>query len=173
MNPFDPASWTPETHRVNRLAAASCVVWWLLTACVHLLTPLVVPAYRAWKPAMRVEWCNRAVSTVHALLIIPLVLPGLADERLLANPIFEINDAVMTYCPIVFGYFIYDLMFTIVYYRWSVCGGFLSADDGLIATTKKKKKKKIFHLVHMSLANAFKHGPLKTQNSKKKKHHAV
>lgn len=88
-----------------------------MAVLVHMYTPQLWPGYRGLAPRQKLAWSNRIASAAHAVVLVAVQAGNLRDPALLADPLFAVNGAHFLWGSVMYGYLVYDTLFTLLFWR--------------------------------------------------------
>ncbi|KAL3163417.1 hypothetical protein ABBQ32_009796 [Trebouxia sp. C0010 RCD-2024] len=110
------ASDTFSFANIHTVALLSCCSWFMVTLLAHFATSRLWLGYSKLKLKHKLAWCNRIASAAHALVLVSGQIPNLTDPVLNAHPLFGVTGIHFFWGSIMYGYLVYDTLFTLVFY---------------------------------------------------------
>ncbi|KAI3429382.1 hypothetical protein D9Q98_005477 [Chlorella vulgaris] len=113
-------SATFPLSRIHRVAAASCVVWSLVSLLAHLASLALWPGYsKTLRPTERRQWCNKIACGLHAAVLAYNQAWNLFDPVLNADPLHGVTDSHFLWGSVLLGYLVYDTLFSLAFFKLS------------------------------------------------------
>lgn len=108
---------TFPVDRINRVAAASCLIWSVVTLAVHLCSLFVWRGYsKALRPSDRRQWCNKIACGLHAAVLAYHQAWNLFDPVLNADPLHGVTDSHFFWASVLLGYLVYDTAYSLAFF---------------------------------------------------------
>lgn len=101
---------------LNGLVAASCALWWCVSAATHAVTVTTWPGYSSLPRLHRRQWCNKVASGAHAALIAAGQAFTLRHPAVVADPLHGTCAGHYVWSAVLAGYLLYDTMYCLTYY---------------------------------------------------------
>ncbi|KAL4447574.1 hypothetical protein ABPG75_004793 [Micractinium tetrahymenae] len=107
-------SATFPVERINRVAAASCLMWSLVSLAVHLCSRALWPGYsKVLRTTERRQWCNKIACGLHAAVLAYHQAWNLFDPVLNADPLHGVTDGHFFWGAVLLGYLAYDTAYSL------------------------------------------------------------
>ncbi|KAK9817229.1 hypothetical protein WJX72_011418 [[Myrmecia] bisecta] len=103
--------------KIHQIAALSCLAWVIVNIAAHLLSSWLWKGYKSLSTSNKLGWCNRIASAIHAIVLVSNQAWNLADPQLTADPLFAVSDGHFRWGSVMYGYLIYDTLYTLVFYK--------------------------------------------------------